>query len=172
MGDAHPTMSRRILLSVIAILLVAFGMWWFSPAEQVKRRVLGLIDSAAVPSSMGTLSRVTRGEDVAKFFAPRLEIGSSDSLKNDVPNEIHRENAASLYTGVARYVREVSLVDPEITRLEISGDRAEVDFRVDAIVQLSSRRPIDGILLVQSHWIKHPEFGWVMDKVEWQETRR
>lgn len=166
------TMSRRVIVITAMLALIAFGAWWFSPAERIKRRVHAMIDAAAVPATMGNLSRSTRGHDVAKFFAPSLEIVSSDSLRDDVPAEIRRDEAASLYAGVARHVREVSLVDPEITRLDIAGDSAEVDFIVDAIVQLSNRRPIDGMLHTRTRWTRDPEHGWVMARIEWVESPR
>ena len=162
-------MPRRLAIAAAAIFILAFGVWWYSPEERVKRRLHAMIQAAQVPASMGDLSRGTRGNALAKFLAPRVEIVAPDSVRDELPDGIARNSAAALYSGLARWVREVTLGEAEITSIQVADDLAEVDFKVDALVQLSSRRPVDGTLIARSRWIKHPDHGWVMERIEWRE---
>jgi hypothetical protein len=163
---------KRLLVSAAAILaLGALAIWWFSPERVLKRRIAGFIDTANVPGSMSDLARGARGNHLADYFADRITVDSPDDLDDEVGQEFTRDEAAATYSMVASYCREISITRLAFTGIAIEGDAALVHFTADAIVELPQRRPVDGLITVESHWRK-TDGGWLLESFQWTESPR
>lgn len=161
-------------LSALLVLLIAAGglaYWWFSPAEILKRRLGNLLGSAEVSSTMSDIGRGARGPRIADYFADPVRFFPPSSLPYDLGGSLGRERLSSLYSLVAKNCREISFTDLEILEVAVEDETAEIRFRVDALVDLGSRRPADGILEVRSAWIKR-EGDWQIEELRWTESGR
>ena len=170
-----PAMLHRMrkFLPPIGFLILAglFLAWWFQPANVLKRRIGSLFDTAEVPVTMSDLARSSRGPNVADYFAERVEIGAPDQVDERIRDSYHRDDIAGIYSAVARSCSQISIEKPEFESIEIDGSTARVRVRVDIIVELPSRRPVDGIQIMEMTWEK-PENDWRLSSISWTETGR
>ena len=171
--DNHEAVRRyAIILGVIAAL-VLFGLWWFSAEQVVKRRVTSLFETAEVPESMASPGRLARGTHVAKYVADRVRVRppTDARLPISLAVPISRDNVSQYYSATAKYARSITFEDLTFKTVEIIDDEAKVSFSIDGIVDLPSRRPVDGILHVESVWRKI-EGDWLLVEFSWQEQGR
>lgn len=162
---------KCIAVPVVVLVLAGFAFWWFSPTQVLKRRTAGFIDTARVPVSMSDLGRSARGRHLADYLAPRIEVESPENLAHEVGRTFTRDEAAALYSGVARYCREVSITKLGFVSVGFKDDKARVAFTADAIVELPNRRPVDGLVSVESRWRK-VDGDWLLEAFEWTESAR
>lgn len=162
---------KRVAIPVVVILLAGLAFWWFSPTQVVKRRTAAFIDTANVPVSMSDLGRSARGKHVSDYLADRISVKSPEALAEEVGREFTRDQAAALYSGIARYCKEVSITDLEFQSVGIESDTALVQFTADAIVDLPNRRPVDGLVTATASWSK-TEGDWLLESFEWEESAR
>lgn len=165
-------MKRLVPIGAI-IVLAALAIWWFLPTQRMKRRVASMIETANVPSNMMDVARKTRGTNLAKYLAPEIRIDAPENTDERLLRDsIDRDRATVYYSGAASLAKRISLADLKIGTISFDGDTAKVGFELDAIVELPGRTPIDGILVVDSHWIHSDEEGWRMDAIGWLERPR
>jgi hypothetical protein len=155
----------------LLILIGLFLGWWFQPENVLKRRISSLFDTAEVPVTMSELARSSRGPNVAEYLGKRIEIGAPDNIDGRLRDSYHRDDLAGIYSAVARGCRQISLEAPEFESIEIEGSTARIRLRVDVIVELPSRRPVDGIQIMDMTWEK-PENHWLLSSITWTETGR
>ena len=165
-------MPRPIVLAAALIVAVAgFLAFWFSPTQVVKRRVLAMIRTASVPESMPELARASRGRNLADHLAPVVRLAGPPHVDELPVGGVDRSQIAAAYTAAATSCRFISLEDVTFESIDVLGDSAEVRFTVDAIVQLASSRPLDGIQHVELQWSKTDD-GWRLTRAAWTESGR
>ena len=153
------------------VLMGLFLSWWFDAENVLKRRVGGLFDTAEVPINMSELTRSSRGPNVADYLSDRVEIGAPKNVDDRLRDSYHRDDLAGIYSAVARSCRQITFEAPEFESIEIDGTTARIRLRIDAIVELPSRRPVDGLQIIDMAWEK-PENKWLLKSVSWTETGR
>lgn len=159
------------LVVVLLLLLAGLAVWWFSPTEVVKRRVASFFSTAEVPATMSDIGRGARGTKVATYLAQSVTLNSPESVADEVGSTFSRDRASVMYAGVARFCREITFTDLEFTRVEITADAATVSFRIDTLVELPGRRPVDGIVVADSLWRKI-DGDWLLESMRWTEEPR
>lgn len=162
---------KRIAIPAVVLAIVGLAIWWFSPTQVLKRRTAAFIDTANVPSNMSDIGRGARGKNLSDYMADRVRVDSPEDLAEELGREFSRDRAAALYTVVARYCREISITDLIFESVTHDGDHAVVRFSADTIVDLPNRRPVDGIVTVESRWQK-TEGDWLLESFEWSESPR
>lgn len=162
---------RRLIIPVAVLVLGILAFWWFSPTQVLKRHTSGFIETANVPPRMSDIGRSARGRNLEKYFAPVIRVDSPEDLAEEVGSEFTRERAVILYSSVARYCREISIAAPSFESVEIDGDLATVLFTADALVDLPNRRPVDGLIRVESEWRK-VDGDWLLEAFRWSESGR
>ncbi|MBK1826180.1 hypothetical protein [Haloferula rosea] len=163
---------KRILMVLLAVVVAgAFVAWWFSPTQVLQRRVGSLLDTASVPPGMSDPGRKARGAHLAKYLARQVALDPPESFDAPVTRSVARDTASALYSGAASYCKEITFADLSFDEVLHDGDTATVSFRVDAIVDLPTRRPVDGILNVTSDWEK-VDGTWLLTNIRWTESQR
>lgn len=163
---------RRFLPALLVLVVLGFfAAWWFSDGQVVRRQVKGLVDSARVPSGMSDLGRGARGPKVAGYFAEQLRLEPLTRVRELPDGDYPRDRLAALYSGAARFAKSISFENLAIEDVQVTGDVAEVNLRVDGIVQLPSSRPLDGIQRAAMRWRKI-EGDWLLESVQWREEAR
>lgn len=163
---------KRVLLILGGVIISAvFISWWFSPKQVLQRRVASMLDSATVPPGMSDAGRKARGAHVMNYLADQVTVMPPDGFDSRVPNQVGRDNASALYSGAAIYSKEITFTDLTFDEVSPDVDQATVRFKVDAIVDLPTRRPVDGILHVDSHWEKQ-NGSWLLNRLSWTESPR
>lgn len=165
-------MPRPLLVAAALIVALAGSLaFWFSPTQVVKRRVLAMIRTASVPESMPEIARASRGRNLSDYLAPTVRLAGPEHVDEIPQGGIDRSQIAAAYTAAAGMCRFISLEDVEFESIDVLGDSAEVRFTVDAIVQLPSSRPLDGIQHVELQWSKTDD-GWRLTRASWTESGR
>lgn len=162
---------KRLIIPAAVILIASFSFWWFSPTQVLKRRTSAFIETANVPAGMGDLGRGARGRHLAGYLAPQIEVDSPQDLAAEVGRRFSRDRASELYSVVARYCRQISINDLAFDSVTVVDDAAEVLFTADAIVELPGRRPVDGLVVVESRWRKI-DGEWRLEAFQWSESPR
>ncbi|MBB5350509.1 hypothetical protein HNR46_000737 [Haloferula luteola] len=163
---------KRVSGAAIILALILMSWWWFSPTQIIKRRVASLIDTVQVPTGMSEIGRKSRGAHLADHLAASLEIHPPKHFFQTLPASLKRDSAAAGYAFFATTVRRISLEDLEFDQIDRDGNRAHVVFHLDAIVEMPSVTPVDGILHFDTQWILDPDLGWVMRSIQWHQTGR
>ena len=168
--------GRVGIMAVVVGMATFFAIWWFSAEQVLKRRVGDLIDAAEVSKLTSDLARQTRGQKIAGYFGKEVAVVPPGDVSGDIAGRLDdgtmtRDRLVMLYSMAARGSREISFVDLEVRDVSVDGDRAEVPFRVDCVVDLDSRRPVDGLLDVQSQWVKSDD-AWQIVELSWTEAGR
>lgn len=167
-------MTRRYLIPLSLLLLLggAFGWWWYQPERVLARRVAALFAAANVAPEDGTIARGTRGNAIEPFLAPNLTFEGPDGETDEINGPQSRSSVVSLYSYLAKECRRISIQPPEIDRINLSGDEAAVDARIDAVIELPNERsPVDGIQHLSMTWRKI-DGKWVLASTRWRETAR
>lgn len=167
-------MSRRYILPLVFLILLGgtFGWWWYQPEKVVARRVAALFAAANVASDDGNLSRATRGNAIEPFLAPDIVFEAPDGPTGEIAGSHSRSSIVSRYSYLAKECRSISIQAPEFDRIAINGDEAEVEARVDALIDLpNARRPLDGIQHLTLTWRKL-DGKWRLAAARWHETGR
>ncbi|MGB1130760.1 MAG: hypothetical protein ACPG4K_11975, partial [Haloferula sp.] len=84
---------------------------------------------------------------------------------------VERDTAAALYSGASTYAKEITFTDIQVEEVAVEDGEATVNFSADTIVDLRTRRPVDGILHVDTFWKKSEE-GWLLESFSWTESSR
>lgn len=164
-------MKRALSLLGVILVLGALGIWWFSPKQALMRRVRSMIETAEVPPTMIDAGRKARGTHLTKYFAKQISVNPPEGFDSPVSDRVGRDTAAALYSGAAAYSKEITFTDLKFDEVLPTGDQATVRFNVDAIVALPSRRPVDGILHVETQWEK-TDGNWLLKEFSWTESPR
>lgn len=163
---------RKLLPAFATLILIGLFLgWWYLPQNVLKRRVANFFDTAAVPVTMSELARSSRGPNIAEYLAKRIEVVAPENVEEDLRSSYSRDDAAAFYSGAARYSRQISFLEPEFTLVEVTGEKAAVHLKIDAIVELPDRRPVDGIMKAETSWVK-VDGKWQMDGLSWEELPR
>lgn len=163
---------KRILMVILGVVVAgAFVAWWFSPTQVLQRRVSSLLDTASVPPGMSDAGRKARGAHLAKYLSRQVAVHPPESFDAPVTGSVARDTASALYSGAASYCKEITFADLTFDDVQPNGETATITFRVDAIVDLPTRRPVDGILNVDSHWEK-VDGAWLLTELSWTESPR
>jgi hypothetical protein len=162
---------KKIIIPAVLLAVSGFLFWWFSAEQVLKRRVASMIDAAQVPATMSDAGRKARGTHVAKFLAKQLHLVPPEGFDLPVSDRVNRDTATALYSGAASYAKEMTFTDLHVEEVDVRDAEADVRFRVDGIIDLRSRRPVDGILHVESRWEK-ADGVWLLGEVSWTEGSR
>lgn len=157
---------KRIWLIIIPILLVlALGLWWFSPEQVIKRRSNNLMEVLTLPEGTGTPMRQAKVFSLNAMMAPEVEIAAPQIP--DAHGTFDKQEIESAFSWICRHAKRADFEIAEFRRVEIDGDRAVANFRAEGFLELPAYRPADGFHDVTVHWVKGAD-GWRFNRIEWR----
>jgi hypothetical protein len=161
-------MKRAAILALAVAVIAGFVIWWFSPTQVVKRRTMGLLDTVSMEAGSGRVTRQMGNYSVNRYLSQRVELDIPS-----VPEANGSFDRATLETGfssLANLARQTSFQMSELRSIDVEGDLARVSLMVDALVEMPSYRPVDGLYLVNFQW-RREEDGWRLVSASWVEQR-
>ena len=165
------TMKRALIVAGSLAAATLFLLWWFSAEQVLKRRIESMLSTAEVPPGMSDAGRKARGGHLAGYLAKQVHFTPPESFDLPVSSPVERDTAAALYSGAATYAKEITFTDIQVEKVAVEDGEATVNFSADTIVDLRTRRPVDGILHVYTFWKKSEE-GWLLESFSWTESSR
>jgi hypothetical protein len=159
-------MKRLSLPIVIVALLGAFAFWWFSPAQIVKRRTKTLLETLTLEAGSGRGGRHLSGYTFSALLGPVVEL-ESPSIEQ-ANGSFPRSDMESAFSWLCDEAKQSRFDLEDIHSITVDGDRAEVAFSLNALVELPSYRPADGLYEVSFQWRKEKD-GWRLARATWLE---
>jgi hypothetical protein len=69
-------MKRYLIPAAVALVFIAFGVWWFSPTQVVKRRCNSLLSTLTMDAGTGTVSRQAGSYSLNALLAAEVTASS------------------------------------------------------------------------------------------------
>lgn len=162
-------MRRVWIYLVILLILAGFALWWFLPTQVLKRRTTLLLETLTLDSSATQGSRRLAVYSLNALLAceVRLETPTIEEA-NGTFERAELESAFNWLCGEAKQTR-FELLDFE--SVTVSGDTGEVACLLEALVELPTVRPADGIYQVRFSWRREDE-TWRVERAVWTEVKR
>lgn len=159
---------KRIGLPVFVLaLLGAFLFWWFSPVQVIKRKTQTLLETLTLQASTGTASRQLGVYSLNALLANEVELKSTTIREaNGTFERSEMESAYSWLCGQAKHTH-FDLIS--FQSVDIDDKSANVNFTLNAVVELPAYRPADGDYDVQFRWQREDD-GWKLTGATWSEA--
>jgi len=161
-------MKRFLPAAIVGLLLVALGIWWFSPTQVIKRRTRSFLNVLTIEESSGKPARQM------KSFSFNGMVAEEVTLKNPAIEEMNgtmeRGDLESGFSYLLNHAKKSEFKVEQFQQIEISDASARVDFVLDALVELPTYRPADGKYDVSFTWQKAKD-GWRVSSIMWSEKK-
>jgi hypothetical protein len=158
-------MKRPLAMLGVLAIAVAVLVWWFQPAQALKRRTKALMETLTLLDGAGAASRKMKIRPMSEAVADEVEIrGAGDDRADGVFTRSEIEAGFAWLAGSAKSTR-FRILDFEAVTIE--GDTGVVTADVDATVVLDENRPLDGPHRVTLVW-RHDGNSWRLTRAEWQ----
>lgn len=161
-------MKRLALPAVILALLGALAFWWFSPVQVVKRRTANLLHTLTLEAGGGKAGRQMNVYSLNALLAPVVDL-ENPSI-SEANGSFERQEMESAYSWLCEQARETRFDLEKLRSITVTGDRAEVSFLLNALVELPNYRPADGRYDVTFHWKNDADEGWRLERAVWKEA--
>lgn len=162
-------MKRLLIPSLIVLALAAFAFWWFSPGQVIKRRTHSLLETLTFESGSGSASRQMGVYSLNALLAAEVELNTPTIEQAN--GTFERSELESAFTWLGRQAKQTRFDLQRIHSIEVSGDRAVIEFSLEALVELPTYRPADGAYRVTYEWQREKD-GWRLIRATWLEDNR
>lgn len=162
-------MKRLLFPAAIGLLLAAFLFWWFSPGQVLKRRTLVLLETLTLEKSAGLSSRQLGAYSLNALLAS--EVTLENPAIEEANGGLERSEIESAFSWLCQQAKQTRF---ELRRLEsvtVSGDAGVVSCTLEALVELPSYRPADGIYQASFRWRREDD-GWRLESARWTDAAR
>ena len=167
--NGKDAMKRLVPVLVVVALLGAFGFWWFSPVQVVKRRTQTLLETLTLDASAG---RPVRQMGVYSLNALlSTEVALNTPTIPEANGVFERSEMESAFSWLCQHARQTRFKAKEFHHIRVAGDEAQVDFLLEGLVELPSYRPADGFYEVTFRW-RMEEGSWRLARADWRELGR
>jgi hypothetical protein len=157
-------MKRLAIPVVVIALLGAFTFWWFSPLQIVKRRTRTMLETLALEAGSGRSGRQMGVYSLNALLAPEVELKSADI---DRANGVfERSEIESAFSWLCDQAKQTRFDLKDFRSVKITGDRADVAFSAEVLVELPNSRPADGFYQVEFRWLREDE-TWRLSRAVW-----
>jgi hypothetical protein len=160
-------MKRVWIYVVLLIMSAGFAFWWFSPTQVLKRRTTSLLETLTLDSSATQGSRTLAAYSLNALLASEVSLETPTIEEaNGTFERAELESAFNWLCGQAKQTR-FELMDFQ----SVTGDTAEVACVLEALVELPTVRPADGIHQARFSWRREDE-TWRVERAVWTESKR
>lgn len=159
-------MKRFLVPAFIVLLLAACGFWWFSPAQVIKRRTSSLLETLTFEAGSGRASRQMGVYSLNALLAKEVELNTPTIEQAN--GTFERSDIESAFTWLCQQAKQTRFDMGSIHSIEVEGDRAMIEFSLEALVELPTYRPADGAYRVTYEWIRE-ENEWRLARATWLE---
>jgi hypothetical protein len=161
-------MKRFVIPLVVAGLLAAFGVWWFSPTQVVKRRTKSLLAALTLDDGSGKVGRQMAVYSLNTLLTPRIEL--ENPTITEASGSFERPELEAAFSWLCGQSKQTSFKVEKFRSILVSGDKAQVEFTLTGLVELPTYRPADGLYDATFDWVK-VEGSWRLARASWREVR-
>lgn len=157
-------MKRFALPVFIVAILGAFLFWWFSPVQVVKRRTQTLLEVLTMEAGSGKAGRQAGVYSLNALLASEVELVTPTIPEAN--GTFERPEMESAFSWLGEQAKQTRFELEKIHSVKIAGDRADVSFSLDALVELPNSRPADGRYEVVFQW-QREDNHWRLASARW-----
>jgi hypothetical protein len=143
--------KRALVAGSLAVICIAFGIWWFSGTQVLKRRTRALLDTVTVDAGSGKIARGLQASGIDGFLAPTIKLAVPSDLASGTWS---RDEVAAGFRYVAEAADSTRFEIRDLESVAITGDRATVVAVLDANVHVDRQARIDGPYRTEFDWQK------------------
>jgi hypothetical protein len=156
----------RRLLPVILTVIIAGGClyWWFSPEQVVKRRTESFLKILTLEATESPTSRQMGAYSLNALLAGQVAL--ENPTINEANGSFERPDLESAYAWLCQQAKQTRFELVNFESVTISGKAAKVTFTLNALVELPTYRPADGVYQVVFDW-QEAEDGWRLTSAKW-----
>ncbi len=162
-------MKRLIFPLLVVALLAAFLFWWFSPGQILKRRTRSLLETLTMDAGAGRSTRQMGVYSLNALLAPEVELNTPTIQQAN--GTFERADLESAYAWLCQQAKQTRFELDRFESVSIIGNRGEVAFSLDALVELPTYRPADGRYQVTFRWQREDD-NWRLAAATWLEKKR
>ncbi|MFT4176672.1 MAG: hypothetical protein QM627_08435 [Luteolibacter sp.] len=158
---------KRIFPIIAAVLVLAgFGIWWFSPKQVIQRRTKSFLSVLTIEKDSGKAARMMKPFELNKMLAPEVMLENPE--REELNGTLSRTDLESHFSWLCTQAVRTDFSVEEFKAVNVSGDTAELEFVMKALVELKDYRPADGSYTVSFSWRKEKD-GWRLAAAKWRE---
>ncbi len=159
-------MKKFLPVLFVILVVVAFSLWWFSPAQVIQRRTHNLLRTMTLEAGSGKAARQMGGHTLNALLAAEVEL-RSEALPQ-ANGVFDRSELQSAYSWLCEQAEESRFEVRRIDSVSIDGDHGTVRCMLNALVVLPNSRPVDGNYEVILHWTLEDD-SWRLARATWGE---
>jgi hypothetical protein len=159
-------MKRMMIPALALALLAGFAVWWFSPAQVIKRRTNSLLETLTLDAGTGRAARQMGVYSLNALLAAEVQLETPTI--DQANGTFDRADLESAYTWLCGQARQMRFDMRRIHSIDVTGDRGIVEFSLEALVELPTYRPADGNYRVTFEW-RREEDTWRLARATWLE---
>jgi hypothetical protein len=159
-------MKRLVIFAVGMVAAVAFGIWWFSPVQVLKRRTESLLTTLTLDSGTGKAGRQMVAYSLNSLLASQVELENPEI--EDANGSFERAELESAFSWLCNQARQTRFEAGKFHSVNVNGDAAKVKLSLTGLVELPTYRPADGTYDVTFDWQKE-EDGWRLRRAVWRQ---
>lgn len=160
-------MKRLLYPSAFCVLLAGFLFWWFSPGQVLKRRTLVLFEKLTLAKTAGTSSRQLGVYSLNALLAP--EVTLENPAIEEANGSFDRSEIESAFSWLCQHAKQTRFELKDLDSIAVSGDMGTVSCTLEALVELPSHRPADGIYHADFQW-RRGDDGWRLESARWSDA--
>ncbi len=161
-------MKRSVLLLVILALLGGFAVWWFQPAQVLRRRTRSLLSTLTLQSGDDKRARQIGVYALNGLLSSQVEFVAPPSL-DQASGNFERSEVESAFAWLCDQAKLTRFQLRQFHTVTVTGDQADVTCLIDALVELPESRPINGRYECAFHWQLEHE-TWHLTRATWTEA--
>ncbi len=160
-------MKRYSIPIIFLALTVAFCLWWYSPAQVLKRRTESLLTTLTLNAGDGKATRHMGAYSLNGLLAPQVELETPTI--EEANGTFEREELESAFSWLCDQAKQTRFEMEELRGITITGDKAQVKLVLTALVELPTYNPADGNYDVTFDWVKGKD-GWRLERALWNKV--
>lgn len=160
-------MKRPAILLLVAAILIALGVWWFSPGQVLKRKTLSLLSTLTMESGVGAVSRQAGAYSLNAILAEEVELDTPTI--GEANGTFERNELESAYSWLSNQAKQTRFELRDFRSVKVDGKEAVVELSLEGLVELPAYRPADGTYDVIFNWRQEND-GWRLYRASWTQA--
>lgn len=154
-------MKKRVLISIVSIIVVLSAAWWFSPEQVIKRRSISFFEVLTIDLSKPPTTRALAVYSLHPYLAAEVEVSTPNP--EEANGTFAREELESAFSSICQYALQCRFSEPVFEHVKIEGKRASVELTLQAEVEFPEMRIADGPFRVKLEWLRG-EKDWLLER--------
>ena len=154
-------MRKRLLISIVSIIVILSAAWWFSPEQVIKRRCVSFFEVLSIDPDRPPTTRAMAVYAHHPLLASEVEI--STPTPEEANGTFAREELESAFSSVCQHALHCRFSNPVFDSVKIEGKRATVTLTLHAKVEFPEMSIADGPFRVKLDW-RREEKDWMLER--------